>query len=158
MKAARSISGEVQIPLSFFDKGRGSVPNAPNYYGIDHAVVVVQCQQQYEQNRGSGFRRLHPRPEPLVLSKLLFAGVPRDVMDHVTQSTRRSTQTLGEGPSRIVPENLERRAEHHWQPGNLKLPIRVCQGAGFALVPLILQYSFTYQNVQSSTGSMFIDV
>ena len=153
MKASRSISGEGQMPLSFFDKGRGSVPNAPNYYGIDHAVVVVQCQQQYEQNRGSGFRRLHPRPEPLVLSKLLFAGVLRDVMDHVTQSTkngivtaapcpcsnwRRSTQTLGEGPSRIVAENLERRAEHHWQPGNLKLPIRVCQGAGFALVPLIL--------------------
>ena len=88
MKAASQYLGGGTDPLSFFDKGRGSVPNAPNYYGIDHAVVVVQCQQQYEQNRGSGFRRLHPRPEPLVLSKLLFAGVLRDVMDLVTQSTK----------------------------------------------------------------------
>jgi len=46
--------------------------------------------------------------------------------------------TLGEVASPLVAENLESRAEHHWQPGNLKLPIRVCQGAGFALVPLIL--------------------
>ena len=35
------------------------------------------------------------------------------------------------------------------QLGNLKLPIRVLQ-----LSPVVVKYSFVYQNVQSSTGSI----
>jgi hypothetical protein len=38
------------------------------------------------------------------------------------------------------------------QLGNLKLPIRVRHGAS----PVTWRYSVVYQNVQSSTGSMFI--
>ena len=39
------------------------------------------------------------------------------------------------------------------QVGNLKLPMRVCQGAPGSASARDPKYSFTYQNVQSSVGS-----
>src|SRR5947209_6609453 len=45
----------------------------------------------------------------------------------------------------------EGASETHW--GNLKLPIRVCQGAPSSGTVWAGKYSFTYQKVQPSLGS-----